>query len=224
MNLIIPIFASALDRTTSVIVWMPKGQHSLCAKTVGGAGWEGDVICDETSFQAVKASFDELKAEGKRVWIDANHDDGAALAWVKDFSWSDKLGIIAHLEWTPRGEKALNEKEFYSFSPTFRINKTTSRVAGLLKGRAAGGLVNAPAFGSAMPDLIAARYNGDDSRGGLLAQAEESQLPETIEIVLEMYDALDSDDPDFEKHLTLFNTLYADLRNNPHYSAILATL
>ena len=141
------------------IVWMPVGTHAITAGTVDGATFAGKVICDEQAARVIAASHAELKAAGQRLWLDMNHDDGSAVADVRSFSWDATRGIIAHLEWTPRGEQALRNKEFSSFSPTFSAHKSTGRVAGLIEGHALGGIVNAPAF-KAMPALIAARFGG----------------------------------------------------------------
>lgn len=147
----------------SELVWMPKGDHDISASTMAGSYWSGLVRCDELGASVVKASYDRVLASGLRVWIDCNHDDGAATAWVRGFSWDPARGIIAAIEWTPLGEECLREKRFYSFSPTFWVDWESGRVSGLVEGHAAGGLVNAPAFGAAMPALIAARLGGAES-------------------------------------------------------------
>jgi phage I-like protein len=143
----------------SEIVWMPAGTHAITAGTVDGATFAGKVICDEQAARVIAASLAALKAAGQRTWLDMNHDDGSAVADVRSFSWDATRGIIAHLEWTPRGEQALRNKEFSSFSPTFEAHRQTGRVVGLIEGHALGGIVNAPAF-KAMPALIAARFGG----------------------------------------------------------------
>lgn len=146
----------------SEIVWMPKGEHQISAHAADGATWAGKVVCDETGAQAVIASFQRVLAAGRRVYLDKNHDDGEATAWVSAFRWDPALGIVAKVEWTSLGEQLLRGKVYYSFSPAFLVNKTTGRVSGFPLGHAAGGLVNAPAFGAAMPALIAARLAGAD--------------------------------------------------------------
>lgn len=157
---VIEITASASDPLPHEITWMPAGKHSLTAHTLNGPAFSGTVICDEQAARRVTASFETMIAAGQRVWLDLDHDDGAAAGWVSGFSWDASRGIIAAVSWTPRGENALRGKEFFSFSPAFLADERTGRVAGLISGHAAGGLVNAPAFGAAMPALVAARIGG----------------------------------------------------------------
>lgn len=160
-NFLIDLTAKAGESAPKEIVWMPKGTNSINARTLNGDGFNGDIICDRTAFDNIKASFDSLKASGQRVYLDENHEDAAATGDIRDFSWDESRGIIAHVDWTPRGEAALRNKDYTSFSPAFRAHPATGRVVSLLKGHAAGGLVNAPAFGAAMPALIAARLGGN---------------------------------------------------------------
>lgn len=142
----------------SAIVWMPEGVHKISAGTVGGGTYSGKVICDAQAGRAIKESFSRITAGGRRVYLDFNHEEGAAAAWVKRFDYVGGLGIIAHVEWTAGGEAALRGKTYYSFSPSFSCERETGRVVSLLPGKAAGGIVNSPAF-DAMPALIAAKYD-----------------------------------------------------------------
>lgn len=155
-----PADASALP---SEIVWMPAGDHTISAYTMDDCTWTGMVRCDELGANIVAASYAGIIARVGRVWLDFNHEDGEASAWVKAFSWDPARGIVASVEWTGEGAEALIGKSFYSFSPTFFVDWESGRVAGLVEGHAAGGLVNAPAFGAAMPALIAARLGGAES-------------------------------------------------------------
>jgi phage I-like protein len=145
------------------LVWMPRGDHEINAYTMAGSYWSGLVRCDELGASVVSASFERARAAGYRVWLDCNHDDGAATADVRGFSWDPARGIVAKVEWTPLGERSLRERIFCSFSPTFWVDWESGRVSGLVEGHAAGGLVNAPAFGAAMPALIAARLGGAET-------------------------------------------------------------
>jgi phage I-like protein len=153
---------AASDPMPEAIIWMPAGVHAITACTLDGKGYSGTVICDEQAARVVASHLATLKAKGKRTWIDFNHEDGAASADIKAFSWDPAKGIMAHLDWTPGGEKSVRDKEFISFSPAFEANRTTGRIESLIEGHALGGLVNAPAF-DAMPALIAARYGLDAS-------------------------------------------------------------
>jgi hypothetical protein len=165
------------DPLPKEIVWMPAGTHAIQAGTVEGGSFAGTVICDEGAARVAQTGLAALQASGQRTWLDMNHDDGAAVADVRSFSWDASRGIIAHLDWTPRGETALRNKEFSSFSPTFEAHRTTGRVLGLIEGHALGGLVNAPAF-KLMPALIAARFGGgtNTAPGGNPAKETMNEL------------------------------------------------
>lgn len=147
----------------SEIVWMPAGTHEISAFAKDGSTWRGTVICDQVGADQVAASFASIKAQGRRVRLDEAHSGDAATAWVNGFSWDPDRGIVAAVEWTSLGEDLVRGKVYTSFSPEFLVNKTTKRVAAIWPGRPAGGLVNEPAFGAAMPALIAARLAGAES-------------------------------------------------------------
>lgn len=188
-----PITAIAMPATAenplpTEIVWMPAGEHEISAGTMDGKGWTGTLLCDETSARNVMESFSRVLRAGLRVWLDRDHDDGEAAAWIKSFSWDAARGIVAAVEWTALGAQLLREKRFYSFSPAFRLDKSTGRIAGLIEGHSAGGLVNAPAFGAAMPAL-AARLGGTatshanpaaDGSSALLTSTADDHMKELL--------------------------------------------
>ena len=151
------------DPLPTEIVWMPKGEHEIDAFDSQGKPWHGKVTCDESGARACSVILAAVLAKGLRVYLDKDHQDGEATAWVTGFRWDPAQGIMAKVEWTSLGEQLLRGKVYYSFSPAFLINKKTGRVSGFPGGHAAGGLVNAPAFGAAMPALIAARLAGAES-------------------------------------------------------------
>lgn len=173
----------------SSFVWMPAGTHAISAGTPNGETWKGRVLCDEKGAQNVIRDFNASLAQGRKLWIDFNHEDAAAAAWVKSFSW-DARGIICSVEWTSDGEEALRGKVYYSFSPAFLVDRDTGRVAGLVIGHAAGGLVNAPAFGAAMPALIAARLGSDNSTHTASGKTPENPQPTMKDIMLKLLASL----------------------------------
>ncbi len=150
------------------IVWMPAGTHAISAHG-NGEPWYGTVVCDEAGALNVQRDFAEAKARGERVWLDAGHDDSAAVGDIQGIGWVPGAGIVAAVTWTPYGENLLREKQFNSFSPAFYANRETGRVEGMVTRHASGGLVNAPAF-AAMPALIAARQ-APQPQGGSAAAA-----------------------------------------------------
>jgi len=165
--------ADSIFSAPAEIVWIPAGKTSICAGGgYNGEGFNGDVICDEKAFTDIQQSFSEIMASGHRVWIDFNHEDAEAAGWVTGFSWDAAKGILASVSWTPSGLRALEDKTYYSFSPAFIIDVEASRPSSLMFGHAAGGLVNAPAFGARMPALVAARMGAAKS----LSDVSKNQL------------------------------------------------
>jgi hypothetical protein len=145
------------------IVWMPAGTHEISAYNAANEIWKGTVICDQAGAQLVQASYERIRASGKKVRLDEAHKGAGATAWVQGFSWDPSRGIIAAVEWTSLGEQLVRGKVYTSFSPEFAVNKQTKRVSAIWPNFPAGGLVNEPAFGAAMPALIAARLAGAES-------------------------------------------------------------
>lgn len=161
------------------IVWVPAGTHDIYAHGADMQPVQARIVCDEQSARSIIAHFDELRAKGGRIWLDKNHEDAEATGDVRSFSWDSTRGIVATVDWTPYGERLLRDKVFCSFSPAFLRNKTTGRPTKLMDGKSAGGLVNAPAFGAAMPALIAARFAGADSSHANPAPAGPAGNPQS---------------------------------------------
>ncbi len=135
--------------------WMPKGYHQICAGTSDGGTWSGVVICDEAAANAVIASFAKITRNGWRAFIDFSHHNEEAAAWVFGFNWDPGLGITCSVEWTTAGEKAVRDRIYTSFSPTFGIDFDSGLVSGLFENMAVGALTNTPAFGLSMPPILA---------------------------------------------------------------------
>lgn len=150
---------AAGDPLPKEFVWMPIGTSGISAGTADGKGFTGKIICDEQACRVVQAELTKRLAAGQRACVDLNHFDAEASGDIRSFSWDPARGIVAHVDWTPRGESALRNKEYSSFSPAFLAEGKTGRVVGLIAGKALGGLVNFPAF-LEMPSLIAARQGG----------------------------------------------------------------
>lgn len=162
---LLPLPAEAGAPLPTEIVWLPAGAHEITASLADGTPWRGTVIGDEAGARAAQAALTAIHTAGQRVPLDRDHLDQEATAWVKAFRWDPARGIIAQVEWTSLGEQLLRGKVYYSFSPAPLIDRKTGRVRGIPPGgHAAGGLVNAPAFGTAMPSLIAARLAGPSTQ------------------------------------------------------------
>lgn len=89
--------------------------------------------------------------QGDAPFIDFNHDDREAAAWVKEIYWAgddpQTGGVRARVEWTAAGDEAVKGKTFRRFSPTFHADG--GRVTGAPVNM--GGLVNRAAFHRIQP-------------------------------------------------------------------------
>jgi hypothetical protein len=164
----------------SEIVWMPAGNHAISAGASNGGKWSGDVRVDAEAAGLIAESYRRVISAGRKSFVDFNHEDGAAAAWVTGFSWDPKRGIIASVEWTPAGAQALLDKSFYSFSPAFCVDEETGRPSSLAEGFSCGGLVNSPAFGAAMPALAAKDASNEPDAKLVEALAQIKTLTETL--------------------------------------------
>jgi len=160
-----------LGATTDDIQWMPPGRHNLQATSREGKPVEFVLLVDASTAEVVEASRKSYAAEalagtGDTPYLDFNHEDREASAWVKEFYWAGedpkKGGVRVKIEWTAAGKAAVEGKTFRRFSPEFRIgiepeSDGMHRVIGapcLM-----GGLVNRAAFRS-IQDIFA-RFTGD---------------------------------------------------------------
>lgn len=137
------------------LLYLPAGLSSIHAGSDEPGGYKGQVMVDAATAELLHTALLRLRAEGHRAWIDADHSNGAALGDIREFTWAEGRGVVARVDWTPAGERALREKAYCAFSPAFLLDRATSRPCALMPGEAVGALVNAPAFGVRL-QLIAA--------------------------------------------------------------------
>lgn len=180
-NAIIQAFQLALPEGSSLpadIQWMPPGKHTIHASKNGKPA-ALEVIVDEKAAEAVRASFLNLKREGRRPYLDFNHNRSEASATVVDVFWGGddpkSGGVRARVEWTKPGEEALRGRAYHSFSPTFLINEKTGRVSGTTPNM--GGLVNEPAFSAISPVMGKENQNQTTMKNLLLALVSAKLLP-----------------------------------------------
>lgn len=145
------------------IQYLPPSKHTIHA-TKNGKPAKLSVDVTQKTAELLQKSFDKITATGiEQVFLDFNHDDGKASAWVKGFYWGgddpEEGGVRAKVEWTSAGEDALRGKNFRKFSPTFTLN-----AKGEIDGTTvnAGGLVNRPAFKEITP-VIAVEYRDGET-------------------------------------------------------------
>jgi hypothetical protein len=128
---------------------LPIGLHSI-TPVAGGIGRPIKVKVDASTADAIEAQRKIMAGKGKRPYFDFDHEDGAASFWPEGFAWRNGEGVIAKGEWTARGRKAVEGKDYRAFSPVFHVdNKRSDPAKVICMEHAApnmGGLVNNPAF------------------------------------------------------------------------------
>jgi phage I-like protein len=140
------------DDLPSDIQYLPPGQHSI---TASKNGKPADLTLNVTAKTAdrLQKSYEKITAgDREQVFIDFNHDDKEASGWVTGFYWAgddaEEGGVRAKVEWTSKGEEALQGRNYRKFSPTFTLNAKGEIDGTTLN---AGGLVNRPAFKDITP-------------------------------------------------------------------------
>jgi len=111
------------------------------------------VTVDATTAAALEECRAKYQAEvdaktGDAPYLDFNHDDGPASAWVKEIYWAgddpQTGGIRAKVSWTDAGREAIEGRLYRRFSPSFIPDESTGRIIGAPVNM--GGLVNRAAF------------------------------------------------------------------------------
>jgi len=135
----------------------PPGKHNITAK-MDGKPVELAVDIGEAQSDVIKRDFDRMVLEAKSgkgpmPFLDFNHEDRDASAWVKEIFWAgnDPVtgGVRAKVEWSAPGKTAVTGKAYRQFSPNFLIDTRTKQIIGTTPNM--GGLVNRPAFRAIQP-------------------------------------------------------------------------
>ena len=127
------------------VMYMPKGKSKILA-TVGGKAKEVEVDVGSDTAGRLQAQLQDLLKHNVRPFIDFDHKVGAAAALPKAFTWDpDAGGVFLELDWTGAGKRAVSDKDYSYFSPTFLLGPD-GKPAGLPRAGAIGALTNSPAF------------------------------------------------------------------------------
>lgn len=163
------------------ILFLPIGLHAITPVS-GGIGRPIKVKVTPESAHAVQEQHTLLMAKGKRPYFDFNHEDGPASFWPEQFIWRNGEGVIARGEWTSRGRKSVEGKDYRAFSPVFHVdNKRAEAALVVCKENAdpnMGGLVNNPAF----KDLPLWAKNGEIPDAGATGENAEGNKMTNEEI------------------------------------------
>ena len=118
-KLMLSVSSSEIDGVPSVIKLLPLGLVK---------SQKGDFIVDEESFQRIKNTF---KERGIDIVIDYEHQtlediQAPAGGWIKDLFIQDGA-IAAKVEWTPKAEEYLKNKEYKYLSPVVLVRKSDQK-------------------------------------------------------------------------------------------------
>ena len=173
MNAALSIDVPATGTVPSEIVFIPEGEHRI-RPSVNGKAEDVTVKLPPERGAAVAASLqaalDRRQRSNVRPWFDFEHKAGAASALPTSFRYEPGKGIIAAVEWTEAGRKAVQGKDFSYFSPVFYL-AADGTPEDLPERGPLGALVNEPAFRE-IPRIAAADAVGAGGDGsGFVAAA-----------------------------------------------------
>lgn len=115
----------------------------------------GEVISDHGPFvvdaQSMAAIIEHFSSKGNDVVIDYEHQtlmdiEAPAGGWIKEFQTRDD-GLYARVEWTPRAQEYIRNKEYRYISPVVLVRKSDKRAVLIHSA----GLTNAPAIHGMQP-------------------------------------------------------------------------
>lgn len=134
---------------TASIVYIPEGKHTI-TPSVDGKPKEITIKMEASTGEKIAAGFQKLLeqrlSDNVRPTFDFDHKDtGPASALPKRFFYSPGQGLMAEVEWTGAGRRAIESKDYSYFSPTFLMDEDGTP-AGIPERGPLGALVNEPAF------------------------------------------------------------------------------
>lgn len=162
---------------------------------------KGNFIVDEESFQAIKETFQRRALD---IVIDYEHQtledvQAPAGGWIKELSLQDDA-IVGKVEWTPKAEEYLKNKEYRYLSPVVLVRKSDQKAV-VLHSVA---LTNTPAIDGMYP-IINSLDISDYEEGGTkmdlkkLAELLGLSADATEEEVMQKLQALQANSTDDNK-------------------------
>ncbi|MCY9765058.1 phage protease, partial [Paenibacillus alvei] len=152
---------------------------------------KGNFIVDEESFQAIKETFQRRALD---IVIDYEHQtledvQAPAGGWIKELSLEDDA-IVGKVEWTPKAEEYLKNKEYRYLSPVVLVRKSDQKAV-VLHSVA---LTNTPAIDGMYPIVNSLDISQYDEGGdemdflkklaemlGLSADATEEEIMQKLQ-------------------------------------------
>ena len=184
---------TAVDASVSTlpdnIQWMPPGKHTI-SPSVNGKPANFEIEVNEAlarEFNAQLQAMRQAAAQGRgdEPYLDANHEDGEAMAHVTELYWGGDDpktgGIRARVKWTDAGASAVKGRSYRRFSPQWQLDEDTGKPVGITSNL--GGLVNRAAFRNIAPVMARAgmaRGVPGCAADILMAQAHELAVRKNI--------------------------------------------
>jgi len=127
------------------MLYMPSGKQRI-TPYVDGRAETIEITVDAAAADRLQADLSQRLKRKVKPFIDFDHEGKASAGRPLEFKWEDGRGVMCRVAWSESGRRAVAGGDYSYFSPTFRFDRATKRVAGLLKSGPVGGLVNDPAF------------------------------------------------------------------------------
>ena len=149
MKILVSALASLLPETgvPEEIVYIPEGAHTITPLnhpngiTVNMPPEHGERVA-----KLLQAALDRRLAQNVQPWLDFEHTRKfPASGYPKSFRYEQGRGIIAAVEWSASGSRAIQGRDVRYFSPEFYLDDN-GVPAGLPERGPLGGLVTEPAF------------------------------------------------------------------------------
>ena len=152
----LPVLPESPEGMESIQLF-PPGTHDVVVTNAKGEPVALTVAIDQSTAETLEAARAKYQAEadagsGDAPFLDFNHEDREASAWVKAIAWAgddpQTGGIRATVELTESGRAAIAGKTFRRVSPAFHADpdgKITGAPANM------GGFVNRAAFRTIAP-------------------------------------------------------------------------
>lgn len=124
---------------------------------------KGNFIVDEESYRAMKA---EMQRRGVDIVVDYEHQtlqdvQAPASGWVKELIYTPEA-IIAKVEWTPKAQEYLKNKEYRYLSPVVLTRKKDNKAVALHSLA----LTNTPAINGMFAIVNSANIETENDTGG----------------------------------------------------------
>lgn len=207
-----------IEAATSSIQWMPPGLHTVRASRPDGEVVERTILVDEEAANIVLAAWKEMMdaakdGEGDAPYIDFDHLDHDASAWVVGVSWGGDDpktgGIRIDPDWSDDGKSKVQGRSYRRFSPCFQLSEPSAdgicRVIGTSTNM--GGIVNRAAFQTIAPLL---GKDGNPAAPANQTQTENTMTEEEIKALQAQLEALKTENEELKKSLTDMQAKAAD--------------